>query len=163
MKDPRSSGTPSSRADRHDRLVEHDIQRKGIRDAPIVTKRLQPRRLVVRADERHAPDLHQLGSREEHHLRRVMQERIDQRSLLDDLVGQSSLHSGDSRSQSGWPGADYQHVTQNHRHEPSCEPSSEPSFEPTCEPLSEPCLNPVVSAPSATCASRRSPSSRAAR
>ena len=89
-----------------DRLVEHDVELVGVGRAPVVAERLQPRRLVVRARERQPADLHQLRRREEHHLRRVVQQRVDQRPLLDHLIGQSRLRRGDGGGEPGGAGAD---------------------------------------------------------
>ena len=87
-----------------------DVELEGVGDAPVVAERLQPRRLVVRAHERQAADLHQLWRREEHHLGRIVQERIDERALFDDLTGELVLGGGDGGGEPGRAGADDDNV-----------------------------------------------------
>ena len=103
-----------SRVTRVDGLVERDVQRERIRHAPVVAQRLRPRRLVVGTDERQPADFQQLRGREKHHVRRIAQQRIDERALFDHLAGQMALGSGDSGSEPGRACADDDNVTKQH-------------------------------------------------
>ena len=101
--------------DGDDGLVEHDVEVGRVGDAPIVAKRLDPRRLVVRAHERHPADLHELGRGEEHHLGRIVQQRIDERPFLEDEIAEPRSARRDGRREPGGTGADDDDVTKIHK------------------------------------------------
>ena len=67
------------------------LQIESVDHFAVVAERLGPRRLLVGRHERQTADLQQLGRREEHHLRREVVNRIDERALLDDLIVEAAL------------------------------------------------------------------------
>ena len=89
------------RPDGGNRFVERDLEPERIGDAAVVAQRLLARRLVVRADERHPANLQQLRRREEDHVRRVVQERVDERGLLDHEVVEPRLLRRDGGREAG--------------------------------------------------------------
>ena len=89
-----------------DRLEQAHVERERVGHAPVVAQRFLPRRLVVRADERQAADLHQLRRREEHHVVRIVQQRIDERGFLEHDVAKPALFGGNRRGEAGRTGTD---------------------------------------------------------
>ena len=96
--------------------MKRDLQPVGIDHAPVVAKRLEPHRLVVRRDQRQPADLQQLRRGEEHHVRREVEDRVDEDALLDDDVIETALLGGDGGGETGRTGADDQNVTNGHRY-----------------------------------------------
>ena len=93
-----------------DLLVQRYLQLVGIDDSTVVAQRFHPGRLGVRGGERQAPNLQKLGRREKDHVRREMQDRVDDRALLDDSVRQPCLLGGDCGGETGGAGADNEEV-----------------------------------------------------
>ena len=96
------------------RLLERDLQIERLDDLAVVLQRLGARRLVVRRHERQPADLEQLGRREEHHLRRKIEDGIDEHALLDHLVVEPTLLGGDGGGQPRRSGADDEEITNGH-------------------------------------------------
>ena len=88
------------------RVAEVDGKVVGVDDAPVVAQRLVARRLPVRRDERQAADLQQIRRREEDHLAREMEQRVDQHALLEGAKVETGALGGDGGGQTGRPGAD---------------------------------------------------------
>jgi hypothetical protein len=57
----------------------------------------------MRADERHAANLHQLRRREEHHLVGIVQQRIDECGFLEHDVAKPALFGGNRRREPRGP------------------------------------------------------------
>ncbi len=91
-------------------LVEQDVQLERVRDAAVIAEGFQPRRFVVGTHERHPADFHQLRSGEKHHLRRIVEQRIDERTLFDDLTGQTARGGGNGGGEPGRSRADNDNV-----------------------------------------------------
>jgi hypothetical protein len=70
----------------------------------------------VRRDERQAADFEQLGRREEDHLGWKAVNRVDEHTLLEDLVVELVLLAGDCRRQSGRTCTDDENVSNGHIH-----------------------------------------------
>ena len=87
----RAHRVPSSRVIASTVSSNAIVQLEDVRHAAVIAQRLEPRRLVVGAGERHAADLHQLRCREEHHLDRIVQQRIDERALFDHQMVEAVL------------------------------------------------------------------------
>ena len=94
--------------------MKRDLQPVGVDHAPVVAQRLEARRLVVRRHQRQAADLEQLRRGEEHHVRREIEDRVDEHALLDDDVVEAVLFGGDGGGEAGRTGADDQNVTNGH-------------------------------------------------
>ena len=102
------------RADRQHFLFERDLKVESVDHFAVVAERLGPRRLLVGRHERQTADLQQLGRREEHHLRREVVNRIDERALLDDLIVEAALPGRNGRRQAARARADDHQIARQH-------------------------------------------------
>ena len=100
--------------DREHRLLERDLQVERLDDLAVVLQRFGARRLLERRDERQPADLEQLGRREEHHLRRKIEDRIDEHALLDHLVVEPTLLGGDGGGEPRRSRADDEEIANGH-------------------------------------------------
>src|SRR5688572_8712264 len=100
--------------DGHHLFVKRNLQLIGIDHAAVVAQRFEPHRLVVRGDQRQAADLQQLRRGEEHHMRREVEDRIDEDSLLDDDGVEAALLRGDGGGETGRASADDQDIANGH-------------------------------------------------
>ncbi len=85
-----------------------------IRDTPVVAERLVAGRFLVRRHERQPPDLEQVGRGEERHPGREVEDRVDERALLDDLVVELRFGGSNGDGETGRAGADNQQVADGH-------------------------------------------------
>ncbi len=82
------------------------------RDKPVILQRFVARRLGIRAGERDAADLEQLRRCKKRHVRRVVEERVADASLVNQHHAAARLLRFNRAGESGWPRADDQHVEQ---------------------------------------------------
>ena len=97
-----------------DRFAERDLESVRVGHATVVTQRFLARGLLVRTDERHAANLEQLRRREKHHVGRIVQQRVDERALLDDEIPQAARLGGNARREAGGTSPDDQHIEHAH-------------------------------------------------
>ena len=76
--------SPGTAAHAEHALVEPDVELFLRRHAAVVLDRVLARRLVALDGKRIAADLDQFGRREELHPRRIADDRVDERALVDD-------------------------------------------------------------------------------
>ncbi len=91
-------------------LVLADIQLVVRGHVAVVLQRLVTRGLRVGGGERDVADHQQLRRGEKHHVRRVMEERVDQASLVYQQRGETDLLRLDGAGHSRRAGADREHV-----------------------------------------------------
>src|SRR5690606_2945337 len=100
-------------------LVETDVERLTRGHAAVVLDTVLTRRLVARDRKRVLADLDQLGRREELHARRVADDRVDERALVDDARGEPGTSSFDGAGQTDRAGAHDQDIELRVRHTPA--------------------------------------------
>jgi hypothetical protein len=94
--------------------VKRNLQTVGVDDAAIVAECFESRRLVVRRDERQTADFEQLRCREEHHVRREIEDGVDENPLLHEHVVEPLLLGGNRGCQAGRTRAHDQDITDRH-------------------------------------------------
>ena len=80
--------------------------REALGHAPVVLDRLRPRRLARQRRERHPRQLQPLRRREEHHVAREVEDRVDQAALLQQHVVQAGRLGLNRAGQAGRARAD---------------------------------------------------------
>ncbi len=108
-----SSANREARGLARDRLhlfAESDPQPIGVGHAAVVAQRFPLRRLLVGRDERQAADLQEVGSGEERHRPRKVEDRVDEHAFLDDLVVETRAVRGDGHGQARRPRPDDQQI-----------------------------------------------------
>src|SRR5829696_498219 len=102
-KDERAAGS----VDGLDPVVERQFDRLPRRDAAVVLERVFPRRLVARHRKRVAADLDQVGRGEELHVRRVAENRVHQRPLIEHADAETAPAKLDGAGQADRSGPDH--------------------------------------------------------
>ncbi len=96
--------------DRKHALVLMDVEAVVFGDAPIVLQRFGAAGLFVERGHRQAADFEQLRRGEEHHVRRIVVERIHDAALFDQDRVEAALLQLDAAGQAGGPGANHDDV-----------------------------------------------------
>src|ERR1700686_3066261 len=81
----------------------------------VILQGLDTRRLLVRTDQRQIANLQQLRRGKEHHVHRIVEDRIAQAAFVDDKRPHSRAFRFDGRRQAGWASANANHVIFRHK------------------------------------------------
>src|SRR6266480_4370570 len=98
-------------SDRLDPLILVNVQLVMLGDAAVVLQRLLPRGLEMSCVEWDLADFQKFRRGEEHHVRRIVVNRVDHAALVDDQSLQANLLRFDGTSQPSGPSSDDQYVT----------------------------------------------------
>src|SRR5580704_17851453 len=96
--------------DRVNSFVLVNIQFVMLGDAAVVFEGLGARGLLIHAGHREIADLEKLRSSEERHVRRVIVERVDDATLVDDYDVEAAAFELEAAGEAGRSGADHNGV-----------------------------------------------------
>ena len=92
-----------------------EIEAIVLGDFAVILERLFTVRLLLGGRERNISDLEQLRRGEEHHVRRIVEERIYQASFVQDDDLEANLLRFYGAGEPRWPRSDYEHIATHFR------------------------------------------------